>query len=145
MAMPTDADPIPGNWYFNRDDDQRFRVVGLDDEEDKVEIQLADGNLDEIAKSRWHDLNIDPVEPVLNPQAPLHDVSDGRVVEYMADDPHAAHVPSDQERYRRRNVEFAGKARPGFPDPRPENGPDRGPERGSERGIEQWPEARDRE
>jgi hypothetical protein len=142
--MATEADPVQGNWYLNRDDGQRFCVVGLDDEEDSVEIQLTDGNLDEIPRSRWYDLNIDPAEPVVNPESPTNDVSDGPI-DYMADDPHAAHLPSDQERYRRENVEFAGKARRGSPEPRPEHGPDRGPERGSERGVEQWPEAREGE
>lgn len=136
-----DVQPVQGHWYYNRADGQRFSVVGLDDEEDSIEIQLADGNRDEIAKSEWYELDIHPAEPIINPNSPLNDTDEGPL-DYMADDPHAAQLPSDQERYRRENVEFAGKSRPGFPDPRPEHGPDRGPERGSERGIEQWPEAR---
>jgi hypothetical protein len=140
-----DVQPIEGNWYFNRADGQRFCVIGFDDEEDSIEIQLSDGNRDEIAKSEWEALDIHPAEPVINPNSPMNDTDEGRVVDYMADDPHAAHVPSDQERYRRENVEYAGKTGESFPDPRPEHGPDRGPERGSERGIEQWPETREGE
>lgn len=142
--MPTEAQPIPGNWYLNRDDGQSFLVVGIDDEEDSVEIQLTNGDLDEIARSRWYELNLDPAEPELDVEAPTNDVDDSPL-DTMADDPHAAHLPSDQERYRRENVEYAGKARPRYPDPRPEHGPDRGPERGSEMGIEQWPETREGE
>lgn len=140
--MPTEAQPIEGNWYYNRDDGQRFCIVGMDDEENSVEIQLDDGNLDEIPLSRWYRLNIEPAEPEINSMAPTDDTDDGQFDD-TADDPHATHLPSDQENYRRRNVEFAGKARPGFPDPRPER--DNRPERGSERGIEQWPETREGE
>lgn len=139
-----DVEPIPGNWYLNRRDGQRFQVVGLDSDEGNIDIQLDNGDLDMIPGSQWGKLDIDLVEPELNLAAPTDDVSDG-LLDVMDDDPDALQLPSDQERYRRENVEFAGKARPGFPEPRPEHEPNRGPERGSEMGIEQWPETREGE
>lgn len=142
--MANDVEPIPGNWYLNHGDGQRFQVVGLDGEDGNIEIQLDNGDLDEIPGSEWGRLEIELIESELDVEAPTNDISDGPS-DLLVDDPDALQLPSDQERYRRENVEFAGKARPGFPDPRPEHTPDRGPERGSEMGIEQWPETREGE
>lgn len=135
--MATQADPIPGNWYVNRADGSRFRVVGLDEQERSVEIQHQSGDLDDIDMASWYGLDFEPAEPVINPAAPMRDVDEGDVG-YTADDPRAARFPSDEERYRRDKVEWASK--PGYPDPRPEQADD---DR-SERGVEQWPESRER-
>lgn len=142
--MANDVEPIPGNWYLNRDNGEWFMVVGLDGEDGQIEIQLNNGNRDVIPGSEWGRLEIELAAGELDLEAPTNDISDGPS-DLLTDDPHALQLPSDQERYRRENVEYAGKARPGFPDPRPEHGPDRGPERGSEMGIEQWPETREGE
>lgn len=138
--MTTEADPVPGNWYYDRGATLRFRVVGLDDDEGMVEIQHFSGDLDTIAMSRWYGLDLEPAEPVLNPEGPTNDVDDGPV-DYLADDPHAARVPDERERSRRERVEWAGK--PGGPDPRPEYGAEERLERGSEQGVERWPETRE--
>lgn len=142
--MANDAEPIPGNWYLNRSDGQRFLVVGLDGEDGNIDIQLDNGNLDAIPGSQWGRLEIEPAEAELRMEAPTNDISDGSS-DMLTDDPDALQLPTEQERYRRENVEYASKSRPGFPDPRPEHGPERGPERGSEMGIEQWPETREGE
>jgi hypothetical protein len=132
-----DVEPITGNRYLNRDNGELFQVVGLDGDAGTIEIQLDNGNLDEIPGVEWGRMDIELVAPELNVQAPTNDISDGPI-DAMDDDPEALNLPSSQEQYRRRNVEFAGKAARGFPNPRPENEVDRGPERGSELGIEQW-------
>lgn len=135
MAM--DVEPIAGNRYLNRDNGELFQVVGLDGGAGTIEIQLDNGDLGEIPGVEWGRMDIELVAPELNAQAPTNDISDGPI-DAMDDDPEALNLPSNQEQYRRRNVEFAGKAARGFPNPRPENEVDRGPERGSELGIEQW-------
>jgi hypothetical protein len=132
-----DVEPITGNRYLNRDNGELFQVVGLDGDAGTIEIQLDNGNLDEIPGVEWGRMDIELVAPELNVQAPTNDISDGPI-DAMDDDPEALNLPSSQEQYRRRNVEFAGKAARGFPNPRPENEVDRGPERGSELGMEQW-------
>ena len=140
--MATEAEPVEGLWYYDRGSELRFQVVGLDTDEGMVEIQHFSGDLDTIPLNRWPELDIEPAEPSLNPCGPTDDTSDGRF-DSMADDPHAAHLPGEAEVYRREHVEWAGKATPGAPEPRPEHGPEDRFERGSERGVEQWPETRD--
>lgn len=135
--MTMDVEPITGNRYLNRDNGQLFQVVGLDGHDGTIAIQLDNGDLDEIPGVEWGRLEIELVEPEFNAEAPTNDISDGSI-EAMDDDPEALNLPSVQEQYRRRNVEFAGKSADGFPSPRPENEINRGPERGSELGIEQW-------
>lgn len=142
--MASDVEPIPGNWYLDRGNGLLFQVVDLDGDDGAVEIQLDNGDLDAIPGNEWGRLDIEPVESELRPEAPTDDVSDGDD-DLLSDDPEALQLPSDQERYRREYVQFAGKSAPGFPEPRPEHGPERKFERGSEMGIEQWPETRDQE
>lgn len=135
--MVMDVEPIPGSRYLNRDSGALFQVVGLDGDAGTIEIQLDNGNLDEILGAEWGRLDIELVEPELNVDAPTNDVSEGPI-DVMDDDPDALNLPTSQEQYRRRHVEFASKSAPGFLDPRPEDAIDPGPERGSELGVEQW-------
>lgn len=41
--MPTDTEPIEGNWYEAIEDGARFFVVTVDEEEGIVELQHDDG------------------------------------------------------------------------------------------------------
>lgn len=60
--MPTQADPIIGNWYCHLDKGQRFRVVAIDERKETVEVQNFDGNLDEYEMESWYQLVIEPCE-----------------------------------------------------------------------------------
>lgn len=141
--MIMDVQPVPGNRYLNRENGELFQVVGLDGDDGTIEIQLDNGNLDEISGTEWGRLEIEVVEPEFNVKAPTDDTTDGPV-DVMDDDPDALNLPSGLEQYRRRSVEYAGKSGHDFPSPRPENEVERGPERGSELGIEQWQNPDDR-
>ena len=46
--MPTESDPIVGNWYEHTDKGQKFEVVSLDEDNGAISIQYFDGDLDEI-------------------------------------------------------------------------------------------------
>ena len=56
--MPTEADPIVDNWYYHLDKGQRFCVVALDEDAGMVEIQHFDGNLEEISRDNWYEMDI---------------------------------------------------------------------------------------
>lgn len=57
--MPTENDPIIDNWYFHLDKGQRFMVIGIDEENDLIEIQQFDGDIEELSLSDWSDMDIE--------------------------------------------------------------------------------------
>jgi len=59
--LNTELDPVIGNWYQHTDDDQKFTVLDLDQEEGVVEIQYFDGDLDQIDLEEWYQLDVEPV------------------------------------------------------------------------------------
>lgn len=60
--MPTENDPIVGNWYMHRDKGQRFQVVALDETGGAVEIQHFDGDLEEVDLEAWYTLDVETSE-----------------------------------------------------------------------------------
>lgn len=52
MATPQCIEPIVGDWY--RSHGQLFEVVAIDELDDIVEIQHADGDLEEIDIADWY-------------------------------------------------------------------------------------------
>ncbi|MGH8646182.1 MAG: DUF6763 family protein [Gammaproteobacteria bacterium] len=60
--MSTELDPVVGNWYQHTDDDEKkFTVLDLDQEEGVVEIQYFDGDLDQIDLDEWYELVLEPI------------------------------------------------------------------------------------
>jgi hypothetical protein len=51
MANPQHIEPVVGDWY--RSHGQLFEVVAVDDTEGIVEVQHADGDLEEIDLDDW--------------------------------------------------------------------------------------------
>lgn len=60
--MSTDADPIEFNWYYHLDKGQRFCVVAVDDDNATVEIQYFDGQIEEIDRDSWYEMDIETSE-----------------------------------------------------------------------------------
>ncbi|MDT8385406.1 MAG: DUF6763 family protein [Gammaproteobacteria bacterium] len=60
--MPTELDPIEGNWYQHLDKGQRFLVVAVDDEEGLIETQHFDGDIEEIPLNAWYQQELDIAE-----------------------------------------------------------------------------------
>jgi len=57
--MSTEADPVVGNWYQHLDKGQGFCVVALDEDEGLIEIQHFDGDLEEIDRASWYQLDLE--------------------------------------------------------------------------------------
>ena len=66
--------PEIGQWYAHTDKGELFRVVGRDDEAHTIEIQLADGDVDEMDSETWATLPLEAVEPPEDWTAPMDDV-----------------------------------------------------------------------
>ncbi|MCL7487867.1 MAG: hypothetical protein M8357_06815 [Desulfobulbaceae bacterium] len=69
--MPTDVDPIAGNWYCHLDKGQRFLVVAVDETGELVEVQNFDGDIDEFDLEAWYQMDIELCEAPENWSGPL--------------------------------------------------------------------------
>jgi hypothetical protein len=61
--MQEDLDPIAGRWYRQVDKDQVFKVVGIDEDREMIEIQYANGEFEEIDHDAWSDLELEASDP----------------------------------------------------------------------------------
>ncbi|MBI3561416.1 MAG: hypothetical protein HY080_06830 [Gammaproteobacteria bacterium] len=57
--MATELDPVVGSWYLNSDSDTTFEVVAMDEDEGTVEIQLYEGEVEEIDIDDWYEMNLE--------------------------------------------------------------------------------------
>ncbi len=69
--MPTEADPIVGQWYEHRDKGQKLVVTEIDEHDGTIGVQYFDGTLDEIPEEDWHELDVEPIEAPENWSGPL--------------------------------------------------------------------------
>ncbi len=61
--MPTDIEPIAGNWYENVQSKKLFQVIAVNEDEGIVAIQNFDGNLDELTLETWYEQDLSLAEP----------------------------------------------------------------------------------
>ncbi len=56
--------PVTGKWYENKEEDETFRVLSVDEDNELVEIEYLDGETEELDLDTWHELDLEPtVEP----------------------------------------------------------------------------------
>ena len=60
--MSNEVDPVVGSWYEHIERGQKFEVVDVDDERGVIEVQYANGEIDEMDIDDWYDLEIEPIE-----------------------------------------------------------------------------------
>ena len=84
--MDTDLDPVVGSWYKNLEKDELFRVIAFDEDRGIVEIQLYDGDLEEIDAGAWFDLEIEPAETPEDWTGPLDDIDEEPDTDDWGDD-----------------------------------------------------------
>jgi hypothetical protein len=54
--------PVPGKWFENKDEDETFRVLSVDEDDELVEIEYLDGEIEELDLDTWHELDLEPTE-----------------------------------------------------------------------------------
>ena len=42
--------PVPGKWYENKDEEETFRVLSVDEDDELVEIEYEDGEIEELVE-----------------------------------------------------------------------------------------------
>jgi hypothetical protein len=57
--MGREHNPVPGQWYENLEEAETFRVLSVDEDAELVEIQYADGDIEEIDYDTWTEMDLE--------------------------------------------------------------------------------------
>lgn len=57
--MARDYDPVQGQWYEDLEENEIFKVLSVDPDEEIVEIQYENGDIEEIDLDTWHELDLE--------------------------------------------------------------------------------------
>jgi hypothetical protein len=60
--MSHELEPKVGRWYRNIDEEELFRVVGIDEDDGVIEIKTVDGDVEELDLSEWVELDLETAE-----------------------------------------------------------------------------------
>ena len=60
--MSREYAPVVGKWYENREEEETFRVLSVDEDDELVEIEYLDGEIEELDLDTWHELDLEPTE-----------------------------------------------------------------------------------
>ena len=60
--MARDYDPVQGQWYEDLEENEIFRVLSVDPDEEIVELQYENGDIEEIDLDTWHELDLERAE-----------------------------------------------------------------------------------
>ncbi len=60
--MARDYDPVQGQWYEDLEENEVFRVLSVDPDEEVIEIQYENGDIEEIDLDTWHELDLERAE-----------------------------------------------------------------------------------
>jgi predicted dehydrogenase len=54
-----DYDPVKGQWYEDLEENEIFKVLSVDPDEEIVEIQYENGDIEAIDLDTWHELDLE--------------------------------------------------------------------------------------
>ena len=57
--MARDYDPVKGQWYEDLEENEIFRVLSVDPDEEIVEVQYENGDIEEMDLDTWHELDLE--------------------------------------------------------------------------------------
>jgi predicted dehydrogenase len=57
-----DYDPVQGQWFEDLEENEIFRVLSVDPDEEIIEIQYENGDIEEIDLDTWHELDLERAE-----------------------------------------------------------------------------------
>ncbi len=60
--MSREHTPVPGKWYENLEEEETFRVLTVDEDNELVEIEYVDGEIEELDLDTWHELDLELTE-----------------------------------------------------------------------------------
>jgi hypothetical protein len=71
--MTTIADPIVGSWYKDVENNLKFKVINVSDDE-SVEVQYLNGDIGEYDNESWYTSTFDYIEDPEDWSAPFDDL-----------------------------------------------------------------------
>lgn len=57
--MARDYDPVQGKWYEDLEENEIFKVLSVDPDQELVEVQYENGDTEEIDLDTWHELDLE--------------------------------------------------------------------------------------
>jgi hypothetical protein len=57
--MSRELIPVAGRWYLDIERDEIFKVIAVDENDDVVEIQHADGEIEELESADWYEMDLE--------------------------------------------------------------------------------------
>jgi hypothetical protein len=62
FAVSRDYEPVRGQWYENLEEEESFRVLSVDEDSERLEIEYLDGDIEEIDLEAWHEMDLERIE-----------------------------------------------------------------------------------
>ena len=62
FAVSRDYEPVPGQWYENVEEEESFRVLSVDEDSERLEIEYLDGDIEEIDLETWREMDLERIE-----------------------------------------------------------------------------------
>jgi hypothetical protein len=89
--------PDPGEWYLDRQSGDVFQVVGTDEADGTIEIQFADGAVEEFLKDDWEAMALERCGQPEDWEGPFDDVvADDIGLPESVPESHSAEVPIER-------------------------------------------------
>ena len=60
--MARDYDPVQGQWYEDLEENEIFKVLSVDPDQELVEVQYENGDIEEIDLDTWHELDLEQAQ-----------------------------------------------------------------------------------
>jgi hypothetical protein len=57
-----DYDPVQGQWFEDLEENEIFRVLSVDPDEEIIEVQYENGDIEEMDLDTWHELDLERAE-----------------------------------------------------------------------------------
>ena len=57
--MSRELNPVAGRWYRDLERNEVFKVIAVDENDDVVEIQHADGEIEELESAEWYEMDLE--------------------------------------------------------------------------------------
>jgi len=57
-----DYDPVQGKWYEDLEENEVFKVLSVDPDQELVEVQYENGDIEEIDLDTWHELDLEQAD-----------------------------------------------------------------------------------
>jgi hypothetical protein len=57
-----DYDPVQGKWYEDLEENEVFKVLSVDPDQELVEVQYENGDIEEIDLDTWHELDLEQAQ-----------------------------------------------------------------------------------